>query len=69
MFDKISLLFNLLKKSNTMTCSLQIFNRSVLKIIIILNSLNFKYINIYKCFPYERKCWKMVIRTRRGHIL
>lgn len=55
------------KKSNT--CCLQILNRSVLKIIIILNSLNFKYINIHKCFPYERISWKMIIRTRPGLIL
>jgi len=67
--DKISLLFNLLKKSNMMTCYLQILNRSALKIIIILNSLNFKYMNIYKCFPYERNSWKMIIRTRSGLIL
>jgi hypothetical protein len=68
-FDMISLLFNLLKKSNMMTCYLQILNKSVLKIIIILNNLNFKYINIYKCFSYERNSWKMIIKTRPGLIL
>ena len=67
--NKISLLFNLLKISNTMTCCLQIMSRSELKIIIILNSLNLKYINMYKYFPYERNSWKMIIRKRPGLIL